>query len=177
MAAGYTQMVRAGIRDGGRWEIRVEYRRDHVRLLGGNGRLRADRCGGLLRRLRTSRTGFARPATCPAWWVLPRDHKERRLKIQHQRRIHLNGSVIIPGRRGALPSLLDHRRFPLFASGQDLVLRPAYLAPNDVVAADDQTQLPAELMRPQLARSVAATLFQNEQLAEVDRCAVPVGSL
>jgi hypothetical protein len=67
-------------------------------------------------------------------------NKKSRLMIHHQRQIrpvYLTRSVIIRQRRGAAPSLLDHRRSPLFTSGQDLVLRPAYLGLDDLVHVHD----------------------------------------
>ena len=42
--------------------------------------------------------------------------------------------------------------------------------------ADDQAEFPSELVRPELTRGRAPVLVENEDLAEADRGAVPVGT-
>jgi len=67
---------------------------------------------------------------------------------------------------------------PLLASRQHFVLRPAHLRLHNLeLPGKEQQHLPPELMRPQLARCLAAVLFQDEQLAKVNGRAVPVGTL
>jgi hypothetical protein len=48
---------------------------------------------------------------------------------------------------------------------------------HDFVVADEQPQLPSDLMRSQAARRLAAVLLQDEQLAEFNWLAVPIGAL
>jgi hypothetical protein len=43
--------------------------------------------------------------------------------------------------------------------------------------ADEQPQLPAEFVRPQLADGLPAVLLEDEYFAEFDRAAVPIGPL
>lgn len=76
------------------------------------------------------------------------------------------------GFRLAIPT--DHAQ----PGRQNVVLRAAYLRLHDLgLLTDKQPQLPSELMRPELARRLAAVLFQNEQLAQFNRGPVPIGAL
>jgi hypothetical protein len=61
---------------------------------------------------------------------------------------------------------------------QHLVLRAAYLRLHNLeLSTDEQQQLSAELMRPQLALRLSAVLLHNEEFAKVHRGTVPIGSL
>lgn len=77
-----------------------------------------------------------------------------------------------------MPSLLDHRGFPLLAGRKYLVLRAADLCLDDLeLLPNEQEQLPAELMRPQHAPRLAAVLLHDEELAQFNRGTVPIGAL
>jgi hypothetical protein len=76
------------------------------------------------------------------------------------------------------PPLLRHRRFPLFAAGQDLLLSPTHLRLHGFeLRANDKAHLPSELMRHDGRPRCASILVEDEQITEFVRRAVPVAAL
>jgi hypothetical protein len=72
-----------------------------------------------------------------------------------------NSAFSILDRRWSSPAFLDHRRFPLLASTEDVVLRAADLALHLLGRlADEQPEFAAELMREKRGACAAALLRQ-----------------
>ena len=68
------------------------------------------------------------------------------------------------------PALLDHRRLPDFAGCQHLILRPEDLRLHDLqLRADQQPNLPPELVGEQDGSRFAAVLVKAEQSAQLNR--------
>lgn len=84
------------------------------------------------------------------------------------------------GRVVSCPSLPGHRAPPPLGHIQRFVIRPAYLRSRQLTAVDHEAQLPAELVRPELAhglpRPPANGFAQAPAFAERDGRAGPVGA-